>query len=150
MSTLEKIGRGKTIVLVTLPIVVILAPLAHSVYDRVSAGETPTEAPFLEYPADREGGCVRDTEYMRFHHWELLREVRDASVRDGARGGITLSGCRDCHPSRDRFCNRCHEAVSLQPDCFGCHYYPADPASGDGGEAHGGEEVRTAWTAGTS
>ena len=24
-------------------------------------------------------------------------------------------------------CNRCHQAVSLQPDCFGCHYYPDTP-----------------------
>jgi len=150
VSTQDKFGRYKTFVLVALPIVVILAPLGYSLYEFVFAREAPTDAPFLEYPADVEGGCVRDTEYMRFHHWELLREVRDESVRDGVRGGITLSGCRDCHVSRDRFCNRCHEAVSLQPDCFGCHYYPSDAESGDGGGAHGAEEVSTAWTGGTS
>lgn len=150
MSTEDKRGRLKTLLLVALPIVVILAPLGYSLYTHVFARDALETAPFLELPADIEGGCVRDAEYMRFHHWELLRQVRDESVRDGVRGGITLSGCRDCHVSRERFCNRCHEAVSLQPDCFGCHYYPASPAADTAGEAHTGEGVGEAWTAGTS
>ena len=37
---------------------------------------------------------------------------------------ITFHECTKCHTSRVRFCNRCHEAVNLYPDCFGCHYYP--------------------------
>jgi len=68
-------------------------------------------------------------EYMPYHHWTLLREVRNEVVRDGVRGEISLDRCRGCHPGRERFCNRCHEAVSLAPDCFGCHYYPAVPTA---------------------
>ena len=61
---------------------------------------------------------------MRRHHWELLRGVREEIVRYGKRGEIGLDRCRECHTSRERFCNVCHDAVSLTPDCFDCHYYP--------------------------
>jgi len=74
---------------------------------------------------------VRDTEYMRFHHWELLSEMRDESVRYGKRGVEGFDDCRVCHANRAGFCNRCHEAVNLEPDCWGCHYYPETPEEGD-------------------
>ena len=45
-------------------------------------------------------------------------------VRYGIRGEIGLKKCKECHTSRERFCTKCHEAVSLTPDCYGCHYYP--------------------------
>ncbi|MFC2085001.1 cytochrome C, partial [Bacteroidota bacterium] len=68
--------------------------------------------------------CVRETEYMRHHHWELLRTIREEVVRYGKRGEINLKKCQECHTSRERFCNKCHDAVSMKPDCYGCHYYP--------------------------
>jgi hypothetical protein len=83
-----------------------------------------TTVPFLEMPDTIHKTCVKDTEYMRFHHWELLRDVREEVVRYGNRGEISLLGCRDCHTSRERFCNECHDAASVRPDCYGCHYYP--------------------------
>ena len=61
---------------------------------------------------------------MRFHHWELLRLTREEVVRYGIRGDVGLNRCGECHTSRERFCDRCHEATSLHPDCWGCHYYP--------------------------
>lgn len=136
MSGEGTIGRLRTFVLVALPIVVILAPFGYSLYSHVFARDVQETRPFLELPAEPNEGCVRDTEYMRFHHWELLREVRDLAMRHGVRGEISLDRCRECHPNRDRFCNQCHVSVSLQPDCFGCHYYPASPASGTA-PAHG-------------
>jgi hypothetical protein len=129
MSDDRRPGRGRHLALALVPLLIILAPLGYSVYDAVLAGDGPGEAPFLELPPQPNDGCVRETTYMRFHHWQLLREVRDRAVRDGVRGEITLDSCRGCHANRARFCNRCHAAVSLQPDCFGCHYYPAEPAS---------------------
>jgi hypothetical protein len=61
---------------------------------------------------------------MRYHHMDLLRDVREEVVRFGIRGGVTLAGCGDCHTNRDQFCDRCHEAASVRLDCYGCHYYP--------------------------
>lgn len=102
---------------------ILLVPLGYSV---VYSLFTPAEvsAPFLEMPDPKHEECVKDTAYMRFHHWELLREIREEVVRYGKRTDIGLKKCQECHTSRERFCNRCHEAVSMKPDCYGCHYYP--------------------------
>ena len=124
-----------------LPIAVILLPLAYSLVSFVTAGGKPSGQPVLERPAPQYEQCVRDTEYMRYHHWELLRDIREQVIRHGKRSEITLGGCRECHPSREGFCNRCHQAVSLTPDCFDCHYYPESPervVAKVGG--HGGSE----------
>ena len=61
---------------------------------------------------------------MRFRHMDLLKRVRDEVVREGKEGAVELDGCSECHTSRERFCNRCHDKVNLNPDCFRCHHYP--------------------------
>ena len=48
--------------------------------------------------------------------------------RFGIRSEVTLEHCGRCHTSRERFCDRCHDAASVKLDCFGCHYYP-EPGS---------------------
>jgi hypothetical protein len=127
MSEEKRSLLGGNLVKVAFPLVVILLPLALSIIGAVSAGDAGEAEAFLELPPEPNDGCVRDTEYMRYHHWTLLRETRDKVMREGVRQEISLDGCRGCHPARARFCNRCHQAVSLQPDCFGCHYYPDEP-----------------------
>jgi len=107
-----------------VPVIIVLFPLGYSVVSSLFAQDTLPGGTFLERPAPEHENCVKDTAYMRFHHWELLREVRKEVVRHGRRGDLGLSKCGECHTSRERFCNRCHDAVSLHPDCFGCHYYP--------------------------
>jgi hypothetical protein len=109
--------------LILLPILVHAFGLAPT---------TPVEAgvPFLEMPDPRYTECLKregmieSTEDMRFHHWQLLREVREEVVRSGRRGDLGLKRCSECHVSRVRFCDRCHEAATVRPDCWGCHYYP--------------------------
>ena len=107
-----------------LPVLLVLLPLGYSVVSSVVPPDTRAAEPFLERPDAKYDRCVKDTTYMRFHHWELLRDIRKEVVRYGERGDIGLNKCRECHTSRENFCNRCHDAVSLHPDCFGCHYYP--------------------------
>lgn len=106
---------------VAIPVGLILLPLAYSLVAPLFTREAQA---FYERPDEKYENCVRETEYMRFHHWELLRSVREEVVRYGMRGDVGLHRCPDCHTSRERFCDRCHETVSLTPDCFGCHYYP--------------------------
>jgi len=108
--------------LVAVPILLILLPVLYSI---ITFAEEPLSSkPFLEKPDPSYKDCVKETEYMRYHHWELLRTVREEFVRYGKRGEINLGNCKNCHTSRERFCNQCHNAVSLTPDCFACHYYP--------------------------
>jgi hypothetical protein len=102
----------------------ILIPLGHSIVGSVVRQSSETPEVFLERPDAKYERCVKETSYMRFHHWELLRGIREEVVRYGKRGEIGLDKCKDCHTSKERFCNQCHNAVSLTPDCFGCHYYP--------------------------
>ena len=112
--------------LVVVPVVLMLLPLGYSLVTPIFAREG-TGAAFLERPDPVHESCVEDTTYMRLHHWELLTHVRDEVMRDGQRGIIGVIGlnrCRECHTSRERFCNRCHNEVDLNIDCFGCHYYP--------------------------
>jgi hypothetical protein len=112
---------------VVIPAVIILLPFGYSVVQYVLARDAHSPQPFIERRDESYENCVKDTEYMRFHHWELLNEIREEFVRDGIRGDIRFDKCRECHPNRERFCNQCHKAVNLKPDCFGCHYYPASP-----------------------
>jgi len=116
-------GQAKLAVIIAA-LVLVLVPLACSTVSQVIPKRTEPSAVFLERPDPKYKNCVRDAVYMRFHHWELLRGIREEVVRYGVRGDISLSKCRECHTSRERFCDRCHNAVSLTPDCFGCHYYP--------------------------
>jgi hypothetical protein len=119
--------------------ILIFLPVALSILRPLWAAE-PT--PFLEPPDPRWEACVRDAEYMRFYHMDLLKETREEAIREGIRGGITLAGCGDCHHHRDQFCDRCHEQASVSLDCWGCHYYLTDEERAEFGEAgREGEEV---------
>ena len=120
-----RIDPGERIAqLVIVPVVIILAPLGYSLLSSLLVRAATPAPEFLEMPDARHEECVRETEYMRFHHWELLRQAREEVVRYGERGSVGLKRCSECHTSRERFCDRCHAATSLHPDCWGCHYYP--------------------------
>jgi hypothetical protein len=119
MKIEEVLSNNKKLV-VAIPVAIILLPLALSLVLGVCA-QGPK--PFLEIDKKHDK-CVRDTKYMRFRHMHLLKEVRDDVVREGKNSDIELDNCKKCHPRRERFCNRCHDAVNLNPDCFVCHHYP--------------------------
>jgi len=116
-------GNNKTTVFVAIPILIIFALILYGVISNVIALGTEPPQVVLERPDPKYDKCVRDTEYMRFHHWELLRGIREDVVRYGIRGDINLNKCKECHTSRERFCDQCHMAVSMTPDCYGCHNY---------------------------
>ena len=114
----------KTRLLLIVPVMIVVLPVGYSVIASLSAPSDPGREVFLEQPDPQHKECVRDTAYMRFHHWELLRQTREEVVRYGVRETPGLYRCAECHKSRERFCDRCHAATSLYPDCWGCHYYP--------------------------
>jgi hypothetical protein len=104
--------------------VVVLLPVAYYAIRDASAQSAEQ---FLEKPEPKYTKCVRDTLYMRFHHMDLLKEIREQVVREGILTDVTLADCRKCHADRSRFCNQCHNKVNLNLDCFGCHNYPESP-----------------------
>lgn len=115
--------RSRIYLIGTAVLLILLPPLFSILFSsRYSSDESSTG--FLEMPDAKYKQCVRDKAYMRIHHMDYLKEIREQFVRYGERGDISLSTCSGCHTSRDQFCDRCHSAVNLNLDCFGCHYYP--------------------------
>ncbi len=111
-----------------IPILVIVFPIVYSVIAGIVPRAGGAVHASLQLPdPDVHPDCVRETIYMRYHHWELLTQVRDDVMRHGKRqsaGLIGLNRCQECHTYREGFCNHCHDAVNLYPECWGCHYYP--------------------------
>ncbi|TKJ38510.1 hypothetical protein CEE37_12135 [candidate division LCP-89 bacterium B3_LCP] len=124
MNLQEILGKNASIAAVVIIVLLILLPLVWSIVSSVSTEGDQSSQLFLERPDPKYKNCIKDTEYMRYHHWELLRGIREEVVRYGKREDINFNKCRECHTSRERFCNKCHDATSLTPDCFDCHYYP--------------------------
>jgi hypothetical protein len=132
---IEKMLRQKrnTVAAVILAVVVLLPIGYYAMRNAFSAGQDP----FLEKPDPKYRECVKDTYYMRLHHMDLLKELREQVVREGKKSEIRFADCRRCHTNRDRFCNQCHYAVNLYLDCFGCHNYPDSPPAAAGEQASG-------------
>ena len=119
--------ESKRALLASILTMIVLLPLGYSVVRGViTQGAEATEV-FLEpaQPPEPIDKCIwgMDPEQMRLHHWEHLRKIREDVVRYGNRKQDGLNKCKDCHKSRVRFCDRCHNAVNLTPDCWGCHDY---------------------------
>jgi hypothetical protein len=124
MSIRRILNNNSSVITVVILALIILSPFIYSFFTFVFVHDDQSSQPFLEKPDPKYENCVKDIEYMRLHHWELLRAIRIEVVRYGKRGELGLKKCQECHTSRERFCNRCHAAVSMSPDCYGCHYYP--------------------------
>lgn len=82
--------------------------------------------------------CVASTEYMKAYHMDLLNQWRDTVVRrgervytapDGRTFNMSLSKtCMDCHYNKTEFCDRCHNAMAVDPYCWNCHIEPKETA----------------------
>ena len=84
------------------------------------------------------GQCVRETDWMRKNHMDLLTHDRDVTVHQGVRTvDGSLSECVACHVNTDngnlvpvnamegpdgkQFCAGCHAYTGVKLDCFQCH-----------------------------
>jgi len=86
--------------------------------------------PNLELPKG-ETKCIEATEYMRHWHMDLLNRWRDEVVREGKRIYVAEDGtryemsltrtCLGCHTSKEKFCDRCHNYMGVEPYCWDCH-----------------------------
>lgn len=78
--------------------------------------------------------CVKETQWMRRNHMELLKHDRDRTLRQGIRPVEgSLKGCVDCHSNKSEqghyipvnaegeFCSGCHSYTAVSIDCFECH-----------------------------
>ena len=87
-----------------------------------------------EIPKGKGENCVRDTDFMRTNHMELLLHQRDLTMYQGKRPEQERIGaCISCHAVADdhgkpvsiksekHFCRTCHDYTAVRVDCFECH-----------------------------
>ena len=121
---------GKVIV----GIIVFLALITFPIWYNVATGKA-TYVPELEQPI-RGDACVAETKFMQASHMDLLNDWRDRVVRrgervhtapDGTRYNMSLTHtCLDCHTNKDKFCDRCHTYMGVDPYCWDCHVIPKE------------------------
>ena len=78
--------------------------------------------------------CVEPREWMAANHMELLLEWRDQALRENKRIYVATDGkkwetslqntCMACHSNKADFCDKCHNANSVNPYCWDCHVIP--------------------------
>lgn len=103
-----------------------------------NAFSTASTVPKPELPPGGEKQCVASATEMRASHMALLDEWRDEVLRDGGRISVTVGGkeyrkglqmaCMQCHTNKEKFCDSCHEYVSVTPYCWDCHLTPTAAA----------------------
>ena len=92
----------------------------------------PTEP--VTFFGEERTGCVEPREWMAANHMELLIEWRDQALREGKRIYVASDGkkwetslqntCMACHSNKADFCDKCHNANSVNPYCWDCHVIP--------------------------
>lgn len=91
--------------------------------------------PKPELPKDSKQ-CVLSAQEMRASHMQLLNEWRDDALRKGDRSLFEIDGkkyrkslqntCMECHTSKKKFCDTCHDYTSVTPYCWDCHLAPVE------------------------
>ena len=121
----------KTIIGIILFIVLFTSPFWYS--------NLMGKANYIPKPVIAEGaggGCIKDTEYMRAKHMDLLDEWRLEVVRgegENDRIFMTDSGlqveksltntCMKCHNNKAEFCDKCHDYTGIDELlCWDCHH----------------------------
>lgn len=126
---------------VLLGILVFLGVVGFPFWYTYSVGDAKAKAG-QETP---QGACVEDATFMRAYHMDLLNQWRDSVVRDGQRYYIASDGkkhqmslsykgvrrpelsshsCMECHTSKAKFCDKCHDYTGVAPYCWECHVQP--------------------------
>jgi len=123
---------------VIIGLIIFLALITFPLWYNVATGKAGY-VPELEKATD--GPCVRDTIYMKANHMDLLNDWRDEVVRSGDRfyqhadlGRVEKSlsnTCLSCHENKDKFCDRCHDYMGVEPYCWDCHIIPKELTYGN-------------------
>ena len=99
----------------------------------LNIGSKSYKRPEIALPVT-EKECVEPREYMAAEHMQLLDTWRDMALREEKRAYVSTSGkvwnislqntCMTCHTDKAGFCDKCHDANSVDPYCWDCHVEP--------------------------
>lgn len=122
---------GKIIAGLILFFVLLFFPVWYQVGKAAKAPE-----PKLAEKAKEAKECVEPKRYMKTQHMKMLDRWRNEVVRDGSRYYRSSSGkqyykslqvtCMECHTSKIKFCDQCHNYMGLKPYCWDCHIAPKE------------------------
>ncbi len=104
-------------------------------YNAGKAAKAPQ--PELSPKAKEAKVCVREKDYMRSNHMQLLDNWRHTVVRDDVRYYKSplndkiyymslQQTCMECHSNKSKFCDSCHNYFGLVPYCWDCHVEPKE------------------------
>lgn len=99
----------------------------------LNIGSSEFARPAIALPLT-EKECIESREYMTGEHMQLLDTWRDMALREEKREYQSTSGvkweislqntCMKCHSNKADFCDKCHNANSVDPYCWDCHVEP--------------------------
>jgi len=137
-----KIYNGGPIFLGILVFLAIALFPFYNNFGKVNAKPEPkVDTPAIqEYEkANGKKECIESKEWMRGEHMQILNQWRDSVVRDynrtyksnshpnAAPFNMSLqSGCMKCHSNKKKFCDECHNYLSVKPYCWDCHIQPEE------------------------
>ena len=114
-------------------VLVCMTGLANVVI-AASGGNPAGTVPRPAIPKGQGESCVKETEFMRRNHMDMLMHQRDETVLKGLRSSrYSLKECINCHAvygpdaialtsaSPQHFCRSCHDYAAVNIDCFQCH-----------------------------
>jgi predicted CXXCH cytochrome family protein len=115
-------------------VVLVIMLTGMSCLPSVMYADEATNALLPVIPMGQGESCVKDTDFMRRNHMELLKHQRDETTLRGVREEqYSLKECLNCHAvygpdatavtSADprHFCRSCHDYAAVSIDCFQCH-----------------------------
>ncbi len=115
-------------------IIFVLILTAPIWYNHLNAGAVPKP----ELPTGYKQ-CVLPLQQIRDTHMQLLLRWRDEVIRKDERQPITVDGkvfgkglqlaCLQCHTSKEKFCDSCHQYAAVKPYCWDCHFDPSQAVS---------------------
>ena len=122
---------GKIIAGLIIGIGLLLFPLF---YNGLKAAKAPD--PKLTAKAEEAKECIAPKPFMKTQHMKMLDEWRSEVVRDAERYYKAGNGktyykslqvtCMECHTSKVKFCDQCHDYMGLKPYCWDCHIAPKE------------------------
>jgi predicted CXXCH cytochrome family protein len=99
-----------------------------------SATNNSGRVPMPAIPMGEGDHCVKDTDFMRRNHMDMLMHQRDETMIEGIRDKqYSLKECISCHAvygpdsvpvtvaDPQHFCRSCHDYAAVSIDCFQCH-----------------------------
>ena len=100
----------------------------------VNFGTDEYKRPEVALPEPVSMGCVEPREFMAAEHMQLLDTWRDMALREEKRVYVSTKNkeweislqntCMSCHTNKVEFCDKCHDANSVDPYCWDCHVEP--------------------------